>query len=66
MIAIENMTDEQLNHAGKLIAARLGLKRSKNHKDRWQLFEGWGDKTNKGLVLSLKEMIRRFEMGEEN
>lgn len=62
---IEEMTDEQLDKMGGMIARRLGLTKSREHKDRWQLFHGWGDKTNKGLILTIKEMIRRFEDGEE-
>jgi hypothetical protein len=64
MIAIENMSDEQLNEVGAQLAGVLGLKKDREHKDRWQL-NGWGNKTNKGLALSLKEMIRKLENGEK-
>jgi hypothetical protein len=63
--AIENMTDEQLDLVGQQLAEILGLQCSETNKNRWQLWGGWGDKTNKGLALSIKEIIRRIENGQK-
>lgn len=55
-------TDEELDVIGKRLAKALKLGRDKDHRDRWAT--EWGSKTNKGLVLTLIEMVNRIENGE--
>jgi hypothetical protein len=55
------MTEEQMDKAGAELAKSLGLKKSKEFKDRW--VTTWGTKTNQGLYLTLKEMMGRVEKG---
>jgi len=43
--------DAEADRIGGMIASLLRLKRSPDHKDRWQT--GWGTKTNQGVARSL-------------
>jgi len=55
------ITESEMDRAGGELAKALGLKKSKLFKDRW--VTTWGDKTNKGLYLTLREMMDRIERG---
>ena len=54
------MTDAQMCQAGFELGKSLGLKRDKEHKDRW--VTDWGTKTNIGLFVMLKNEIERIEL----
>lgn len=50
------LTDEQAEAIGRAIAKDFGLKRSREHSDRW-LTES-GTFTNKGIALRALRMIK--------
>ena len=54
---------EQQDKIGKEIAKILMLKKSREHKDRYQMT--WGDKTAFVLVETIKRIAEMIENGEE-
>jgi hypothetical protein len=59
---MKTLTPEEMDAAGAKLAEALELKKDREHKDRWRT--GWGTKTNTGLYLTLREMIRRIDNKE--
>lgn len=60
----KSYTPEEMDKVGATLADRLNLRKDTEHKDRWKT--GWGTKTNTGLFLTLREMVRRIDAGEEH
>jgi hypothetical protein len=54
-------TEEELQKIGARLAAALGLKRDKEHKDRWHT--AFGTKTGLGLILTLHRICDEIEDG---
>jgi len=60
---MKNYSIEEQDKIGKEIAKILILKKSKEHKDRYQMT--WGNKTAFGLVETIKRIAQMLEDGEE-
>jgi hypothetical protein len=50
------LTDAQLARLGSDIANALGLRRDREHPDRW--VTGWGSKTSLGLAITLRHLLQ--------
>ena len=55
------MTESEMDRAGGELAKALGLKKSKEFKDRW--VTTWGTKTNQGVYRTVKEMMEKVGRG---
>ena len=62
VITVKTYTPEEMDAIGKRLAMELGLRHDSEHEGRW--CTGWGSKTNTGLFLTLREMMRRIDAGE--